>query len=67
MSSRSSYFTVVTVLFQWFGYYKPGQDKVLYTMFESPLYTEVGSHSSLKVKCAVNAMINKIANDFHCM
>ncbi|XP_060582407.1 palmitoyl-protein thioesterase 1-like isoform X2 [Ruditapes philippinarum] len=25
---------------EWFGYYKPGQDKDLYTMFESPLYTE---------------------------
>lgn len=25
---------------EWFGYYVPGQDKKLYTMFESPLYTE---------------------------
>lgn len=25
---------------EWFGFYKPGQDKELYTMFESPLYTE---------------------------
>ncbi|XP_052776082.1 palmitoyl-protein thioesterase 1-like isoform X2 [Mya arenaria] len=23
---------------EWFGYYNPGQDKKLYTMFESPLY-----------------------------
>ena len=28
-------------VFQWFGYYKPGQDKQLYTMYESPLYTQV--------------------------
>jgi len=27
--------------FQWFGYYEPGQDKKLYTMFDSPLYKEV--------------------------
>ncbi|KAL4235808.1 Palmitoyl-protein thioesterase 1 [Mactra antiquata] len=25
---------------EWFGFYTPGQDKKLYTMFDSPLYTE---------------------------
>ncbi|KAH3698980.1 hypothetical protein DPMN_073926 [Dreissena polymorpha] len=25
---------------EWFGYYIPGQDKKLYTMYESPLYLQ---------------------------
>ena len=32
---------VLFVLFQWFGFYKPGQDKELQTLFESELYKEV--------------------------
>ena len=35
--------------FQWFGYYKPGQDKLLYTMFESPLYQNVSSSSVILI------------------
>lgn len=28
-------------LFQWFGFYKPGQGKELYTLQQSPLFLEV--------------------------
>ena len=34
-------FMILFVFFQWFGFYKPGQDKELQTLFESDLYTQV--------------------------
>lgn len=32
---------VLLFTLQWFGFYKPGQSKELYTLQESPLYQEV--------------------------
>ena len=43
MGDFTSFFTIrdMCLCTQWFGYYKPGQTSVMYTMQESALYTEV--------------------------
>ena len=33
---------LLLLLLQWFGFYKPGQDKEVYTLQDSQLYQEVG-------------------------
>lgn len=38
-------FLIPFCLFQWFGFYKPGQSKELFTLFESQLYQEVTQFS----------------------
>lgn len=34
--------SLLLLLLQWFGFYKPGQDKEVYTLQDSQLYQEVG-------------------------
>ena len=34
-------FLTIPVWLQWFGFYKEGQDKEVYTLFESKIWTEV--------------------------
>ena len=48
---------LLLLLLQWFGFYKPGQDKEVYTLQDSQLYQEVGGAMGRAVGGAMGGVV----------